>query len=85
MKKLSNYKNYNNWAVDILKSDKTRTDRFLKLAMAEFKKDGDVATLLVSLRQVSQVNGSIAQLKKESRVARKKIPGPLAPIFQERR
>ena len=73
MKKLSNYKNYDDWAVDILKSSKTRTDNFLKLALAEFEKDGDVATLLIALRQVAQAKGGISQLSNKTKIARESL------------
>ena len=73
MKKLSSYKNYDDWAIDILKSDKTRADRFLKLAMSEFEKDGDVATLLIALRHVAQAKGGISQLSNKTKIARESL------------
>jgi len=73
MKKLSNYKNYDDWVIDVLKKDKKRVDHFLKTALAEFDKDGDVATLMIALRHIAQAKGGIASLAKKTKIGREAL------------
>ena len=73
MTNLSNYKNYDDWVVDILKKDKKRVDKFLKTALEEFDKDGDTATLLIALRHVAQAKGGIAELAQKTNIGREAL------------
>lgn len=73
MNKLSNYKNYDDWVVDILKKDKKRVDKFLKTALEEFDKDADTATLLIALRHVAQAKGGIAELSEKTKIGREAL------------
>ena len=61
------------WVVDILKKDKKRVDHFLKTALAEFDKDGDVATLMIALRHIAQAKGGIANLSKKTKIGRETL------------
>lgn len=55
MKKISDYKSYDEWVATSIGSSKKQMDNFLKLALKDFEKDGDIAMLLLALRQIDKV------------------------------
>ncbi len=73
MKKLSKYKNYDEWVVDILQSDKKRADLFLDIAIKQFEKDDDVAALLVALSQVVKAKGGFSKFAHKSKLNRESL------------
>ena len=55
MKKISDYKSYDDWVAATIGSSKKQMNHFLKLAFEDFEKDGDIAILLLALRQITKV------------------------------
>ncbi len=61
----------------LLKEPK-RADYALKLALKEFEKDGDIDSLLDTLRLVARAQGGIAQLARKTSISRQALSEALA-------
>ncbi len=55
MKKISDYKSYDEWVAATIGSSKKQMNHFLKVSLEDFEKDGDIAILLLALRQITKV------------------------------
>lgn len=58
--------------------DPKRADFARKLALEEFKDDGDVAALLDTLRLVARAQGGIAKLARETSISRQALSEALS-------
>src|SRR3954462_6788403 len=56
-----------------------RADFAMKLALKDFEKDGDVDSLLDTLRLVARAQGGIAQLARKTSVSRQALSEALSP------
>ncbi|HEV7403861.1 MAG TPA: hypothetical protein VGO11_13070 [Chthoniobacteraceae bacterium] len=69
--------------VERLKEPK-RADFAMKLALKEFEKDGDVDSLLDTLRLVARAQGGIAALARKTSISRQALSDALAPAGNPR-
>jgi len=72
-KKISNYKNFDDWAVAIIGSSQKQTDDFLKLALKQFEEDNDTAALLLALRQITKAKGGFAVVAAKTGLTREAL------------
>jgi probable addiction module antidote protein len=73
IKKLSDYKNYDEWVSAILAENSKQADAFLKDALRDFEKDSDIGALLLTLRQVTKAKGGFANLSKKTGLTRETL------------
>ena len=73
VKKISDYKNYDEWVAAMLSSSSKQADHFLKLALTDFEKDGDISALLLALRQVAKAKGGFGKLSDKTGIARENL------------
>jgi probable addiction module antidote protein len=73
IKKISNYKNYDDWVAAVFKDNKKQANHFLEMALKDFSKDGDLPSLLLALRQVAKAQGGIAKLSEKTKYNRESI------------
>jgi len=73
IKKISDCANYDEWVADILKKNPKQVDHFLKLALEDFKNDGDLAALLLALRQVAKTKCGFSELSAKTGIARENL------------
>jgi probable addiction module antidote protein len=73
VKKMSNYKSYDDWVAAILKDNPKQADDFLETSLKDFEKDGDISSLLLALRQIAKSKGGIAQLSEKTSITRESL------------
>lgn len=73
VKKLSDYKTYDDWVTAIFADNPKQADAFLKSALEEFEKDNDVAALLLSLRQITKARGGFTELASKTGITRETL------------
>lgn len=64
--------------------DPKRADFAMKLALKDFEQDGDVDSLLETLRLVARAQGGIAALARKTSVSRQALSEALAPAGNPR-
>jgi probable addiction module antidote protein len=72
-KKISDYKSYDDWVAETIGSSKKQMDHFLKLALEDFEKDGDIAILLLALRQIAKVKCGMAEISNKTGLTRESL------------
>ncbi|MES2676813.1 MAG: addiction module antidote protein [Pseudomonadota bacterium] len=73
IKKISDHNNFDDWATAIIGSSKKQTDDFLKLALKQFEEDGDIALLLLALRQIAKAKGGFSQVAEKTGLTREAL------------
>lgn len=73
IRKLSSYKNYDEWASDVVGSSAKQVNHFLRLALKDFEKDGDVAVLLLALRQIAKAKSGFAEVSSKAGLTREAL------------
>jgi probable addiction module antidote protein len=79
LKKISNYKNYDEWVADDLRQEKTGADEYIKIAFEEYFKDGDEKALLVMLRQAAKTKIGFKDLAAKTGLSRESLYRALSP------
>jgi probable addiction module antidote protein len=73
IKKISNYNNFDDWVIDLMKQDSTGIDKFVETAFEEFAKDGDEKALLITLRQIAKAKGGFKLLANKTGLTRESL------------
>lgn len=79
LKKVSNYKDYDEWVADVLRQEKHGADDYIKIAFEEYFKDGDEKTLLVVLRQAAKAKMGFKGLAEKTGLSRESLYRTLSP------
>lgn len=79
LKKVSNYKNYDEWVTDVLRQEKHGADDYVKIAFEEYSKDGDEKALLVTLRQAAKAKIGFKGLAEKTGLSRESLYRALSP------
>ncbi len=66
-------RNFDELINEHLKANPKFADDFLKLALEEYRKDGDEKTLLIALRQVALAKGGFSKLAQETGLSRENL------------
>ena len=69
---LKNTASYHDELIKSLKKPK-ESDLYLRIAMEEYHKDGDVEALLVALRNIAEAKGGMSQLAKRTHLNRQNL------------
>jgi probable addiction module antidote protein len=79
LKKVSNYKNYDDWVADVLHQEKNGADDYIKIAFDEYSKDSDEKALLVTLRQATKAKIGFKNLAEQTGLSRESLYRVLSP------
>jgi len=79
LRKVSNYKNYDEWVADVLRQEKNGADEYVKIAFEEYFKDGNEKTLLIMLGQAAKAKMGFKNLAEKTGLNRESLYKTLSP------
>jgi probable addiction module antidote protein len=79
IKKVKNFKNYDEWVADVLSQEKHGADEYVKIAFEEYSKDGDEKALLITLRQAAKAKIGFKGLAEKTGLSRESLYRALSP------
>ena len=67
------YKKYKDVLIDQLRDSPKEADIYLETAWEEYSEDGDMAALMLAIRNIAEAKGGIGVLEKETKLTRQAL------------